>query len=230
MHYFRPDLNIFSTKILLETQYYSAKWNYQSWHVQIAMPKQTAYWAFLHTLVKWSDLCSHELKMDCLTGINKAQRGLKSSLPACGMMHLIQSSINYTSWFGIIHAPYKEYQFTHFQRYHQTVSKMKTRLLNFFHYICGDKYTFAIYIECVKHIDVVLNVNVLAKTHLWSNLLSKVFVTQKEYYVWISLFGSHWHRQKNETQGKSKCRCLGVQTILTLTELPHLEKSYNAYT
>lgn len=154
MHYFRPILNIFSTKILLETQYYSAKWSYQSWRVQIAMSTQRAYsWAFLHTLVKWSDLCSHELKTDCLTGINEAQRGLKSSLQACGMMHLIQRSINYTSWSGIVHAPYKECRFTHFQNYRQTISKMKTRPLNFFHYICGDKYTFAIYIECIKHID-----------------------------------------------------------------------------
>lgn len=42
---------------------------------------------------------------------------------------------------------------------------MKTRLLYFFHYICGDKYTFAIYIEGIKHTDVVLKVSVLAKTH-----------------------------------------------------------------
>ena len=53
--------------------------------------------------------------------------------------------------------------------------------LKFFMFVIINIYIFSIYIECVNHIDVVLKVNTLAKTHVWSNLLSKVFITWKEH-------------------------------------------------
>lgn len=134
-----------------------------------------------------------------LTRRNETQRGLKPSLQACGMKHLVQWTVNDTSWSGVVHALSKEYQFTHFQRHHWTRKKMKASFwISFITSMCGDQHTFAIYIQCIIHIDVVLKVSVLAKTHLWSNLFSKVFIIQKEYYLWTSPFESHWPRQKNK--------------------------------
>lgn len=48
--------------------------------------------------------------------------------------------------------------------------------------------------------------------------LTSLYNTEKAWLTDIPIWGS-LTRQKNETQGKSKCRCLGTESDLTLTTL-----------